>query len=90
MSARSWNALETHGVRVGGIDRRKAFEDVRRVTLSEGELLVEAGSSPAFVYIPVGCSLRIEQLGGYRTSQSRRGYRSVSPASCAELSGTAR
>jgi hypothetical protein len=60
------NALETHGVRVGGIDRRKAFEDVRRVTLSEGELVVEAGSSPAFVYIPVGCSLRIEQLGGYQ------------------------
>ena len=59
-------ALETHGMRVGGIDRRKAFEDVRRVVVAEGELLVEAGSSPAFVYIPVGCSLRIEQLGGYQ------------------------
>ena len=64
--ARSWLALETHGMRVGGIDRRKAFEDVRRVVVAEGELLVEAGSSPAFVYIPVGCSLRIEQLGGYQ------------------------
>jgi hypothetical protein len=28
--------------------------------------LVEAGSPPAFVYIAVGSSLRIEQLGGYR------------------------
>ena len=29
-------------------------------------MLVEAGSPPAFVYIAVGCSLRIEQLGGYQ------------------------
>ena len=34
--------------------------------MAEGELLVEAGSPPAFVYIAVGCSLRIEQLGGYQ------------------------
>ena len=60
------NALGTHGMRVGGIDRQKAFEDVRRVGVREGELLVEAGSPPAFVYIAVGCSLRIEQLGGYQ------------------------
>ena len=60
------NALGTHGMRVVGIDREKAFEDVRRVGVSEGELLVEAGSPPAFVYIAVGCSLRIEQLGGYQ------------------------
>lgn len=60
------DALEAHGMRVGGIDRNKAFEDVRRVTATEGEKLVDAGSPPAFVYIPVGCRLRIEQLGGYR------------------------
>jgi hypothetical protein len=60
------NALGTHGMRVVGIDRQKAFEDVRRVGVREGELLVEAGSPPAFVYIAVGCSLRIEQLGGYQ------------------------
>ena len=60
------DALERHGMRVGGIDRGRAFEDVRRVVVAEGELLVEAGSSPAFVYIPVSCSLRIEQLGGYQ------------------------
>ncbi len=60
------DALGTHGMRVGGIDRLKAFEDVRRVVVAEGELLVEAGSPPAFVYIPLGCRLRIEQLGGYQ------------------------
>ena len=60
------DALEGHGMRVTGMDRRKAFEDVRRVAVVEEEVLVEAGSPPAFVYIPVGCSLRIERLGGYR------------------------
>ena len=34
--------------------------------VDEGEVLVEAGSAPAFVYVAVGCSLRIEQLGGYQ------------------------
>ena len=60
------NALEAHGMRVAGIDRHSAFEDVRRVAVARGEVLVEAGSAPALVYIAVGCSLRIEQLGGYR------------------------
>jgi hypothetical protein len=58
--------LEAHGMRIGEIDRRKAFEDVRRVSVAEGEVLVEAGSPASFVYIAVGSSLRIEQLGGYR------------------------
>jgi hypothetical protein len=60
------DALGAHGMRVTGLDRRKAFEDVRRVAVVEEEVLVEAGSPPAFVYVPVGCSLRIERLGGYR------------------------
>ena len=53
-------------MRVEGIDREKAFEDVRRVVMTEGEVLVEAGSPPAFVYIAAGCGLRVEQVGGYR------------------------
>lgn len=57
--------LEAHGMRIAEIDRCKAFEDVRRVSVAEGEALVEAGSPPAFVYVAVGCRLRIEQLGGY-------------------------
>lgn len=60
------HTLEAHGLRIIEIDRHKAFEDVRRVSVAEGEVLVEAGSPPAFVYIAVGCRLRIEQLGGYR------------------------
>ena len=60
------HALATHGLRADQIDRRTAFEDVRRVPVAEGEVLVEAGSPPAFVYVAVGCRLRIEQLGGYR------------------------
>jgi hypothetical protein len=58
--------LGAHGMRIAVIDRRNAFEDVRRVRLAEGEVLVEAGSPPAFVYVAVGCRLRIKQLGGYR------------------------
>ena len=58
--------LDVHGMRVSEVDRHRAFEDVRRVSLSAGEVLVEAGSPPAFVYIAIGGSLRIEQLGGYR------------------------
>jgi hypothetical protein len=60
------DALGARGLRVAAIDRRDAFEDVRRVHVEDGEVLVAAGSPSAFVYIPVGCRLRIEQLGGYR------------------------
>jgi CRP-like cAMP-binding protein len=63
------DALRTHGVRVAGIDRRKAFEDVRCVPVAEGEVLVEAGSPPAFVYVALDCSLRVERLGGYHEIQ---------------------
>jgi hypothetical protein len=59
------DALGDHGMRVAAIDRRQAFEDVRRVRVAQGEMLVEAGSPPAFVYIAFECTLRIEQLGGH-------------------------
>ena len=57
--------LEAHGMRTADVDPHRAFEDVRRVSVTEGKVLVEAGSPPAFVYIAVGCRLRIKQLGGY-------------------------
>ena len=53
-------------MRVAAVNRGRAFEDVRRVQVSDGEQLVAAGSPPAFVYIAVDCPLRIEPLGGYR------------------------
>src|SRR6185295_17210495 len=40
-------ALGDRGLKVTAIDRRRAFEDVRRVGLDAGELLVEAGTWPA-------------------------------------------
>ena len=60
------DALAARGMRVSMIDRRAAFEDVRRVRVGEGEVLVEPGSPPAFVYIAFESSLWIEQLGGYQ------------------------
>lgn len=59
------DALASRGMRIAEIDRSRAFEDVRRVAVDAGEVLIEAGSPPAFVYVPVGCRLRIDQLGGY-------------------------
>jgi hypothetical protein len=57
--------LAAHGTKVAAIDRRRAFEDVRRVHIDGGETLVEAGSWPAFVYITVESGLRVQQMGGY-------------------------
>jgi nucleotide-binding universal stress UspA family protein len=63
------DALEIHGMRVVGIDCRKAFEDVGPVVVAEDELFVEAGSPPAVVYIAVACRLRIAaaRLPGHRS-----------------------
>jgi hypothetical protein len=58
-------SLGAHGMKVAAIDRRRAFEDVRRVRLEGGEALVEAGSSPAFVYVATEPGLRVKSLGGY-------------------------
>jgi hypothetical protein len=59
------DALDAHGMLVAGIDRPRAFEDVRRVRVRQGELLLEVGAPPAFVYVAIDCALRIEQRGGY-------------------------
>jgi hypothetical protein len=58
-------ALAAGGMKVSAIDRRRAFEDVRRVRVEAGELLVEAGTAPAFVYLAIGAGLRAQPLGGY-------------------------
>ena len=46
-------ALGDRGLKVTAIDRLRAFEDVRRIGLDAGEVLVEAGTWPAFVYVAV-------------------------------------
>jgi hypothetical protein len=58
-------ALDARGMKVSSIDRHRAFEDVRRVCVEGGEVLVEAGTSPAFVYLATGPGLRAQPLGGY-------------------------
>ncbi len=59
------HGLGARGLKVSEIDRHAAFEDVRRVLLGEGDVLVEAGSSPSFVYVATGPGLRVRPLGGY-------------------------
>ena len=58
-------ALGARGMKVSAIDRHRAFEDVRRVRVCANEIVVEAGTSPAFVYFAAGSGLRAQPLGGY-------------------------
>ena len=58
-------ALGKRGMKVAAIEPGRAFEDVRRVGLAAGEVLVEAGTSPAFVYVALAPGLRAQPLGGY-------------------------
>lgn len=53
------------GHRTSKIDPELAFDHVRLVSLRPNELLIEAGTPSAFVYIPLGPGLRILPLGGY-------------------------
>lgn len=46
-------------------DSLAAFMGVRMVTLQPGETLIEAGTSPAFVYIPLANGLSVLPVGGY-------------------------
>ena len=64
-AARVLRALGDRGLKVAAIDRSRAFEDVRHVGLMAGEVLVEAGTSPAFVYVAVDAGLEAQPLGGY-------------------------
>ena len=59
------SALGAVGLKVGPIDPNRAFEGARRVRLHAGDVLVEAGSPPTFVYVPLGAGLVVEPLGGY-------------------------
>jgi hypothetical protein len=56
--------VSARGSAIEGL-RPEAFEEVRRATIRQGEVLVEAGSPPAFVYIPMGQGLVVRPGGGY-------------------------
>ena len=61
-------ALGERGMKVRAIDQGRAFEDVRRVGVDGDEVLVEAGTSAAFVYVATGPGLRALPLGGYEAA----------------------
>ena len=60
--------VSTRGAATDRLDRGSAFAEVRRATIRPGEVLVAAGSPPAFVYIPMGPGLVVHPGGGYATS----------------------
>ena len=47
-------------------DAQAAFADVRLIALREGEVLLEIGSPPGFVYVPMGEGLVSLPQGGYQ------------------------
>jgi len=57
--------MAEHGVQAAGLDRIAAFAEARRATIHTGEVLVVPGSSPSFVYVPMGPGLVVRPDGGY-------------------------
>jgi hypothetical protein len=60
--------MAEHGAETTGFDRTAAFAEARRTTIRPGEFLVTRGSSPSFVYIPMGPGLVVRPDGGYAPS----------------------
>jgi GAF domain-containing protein/CRP-like cAMP-binding protein len=54
------------GHKIRRIDPELAFTDVRQVELRQGEILLEAGAPPGFVYVPTGDGLQSQPSGGYQ------------------------
>lgn len=54
-----------HGVDTSAMEREDACAGVRRTAVSAGEVLVEAGSSPSFVHVPLTAGLEVRPTGGY-------------------------
>ncbi|MFN8481873.1 MAG: hypothetical protein U0768_02295 [Anaerolineae bacterium] len=50
------------------IDPAAAFDHVKVLHLARGEALLEAGSPPGFVYVPMAEGLRVHPLGGYESA----------------------
>ena len=60
--------VSSRGAATDRLDRGSAFAEVRRATIRPGEVLVAAGSPPAFAYIPMGPGLVVHPGGGYAPS----------------------
>ena len=57
--------LAKHGCDLSHLDRAVAFEEVCSATVASGDVLVEQGSYPAFVYVPLAAGLTVRPAGGY-------------------------
>jgi hypothetical protein len=53
------------GTKIENTGLPQAFQDVRLIKLSKAQVLIEANSPAAFVYIPLGEGLKVIPLGGY-------------------------
>lgn len=62
--ARVLRNIARSGHKVEGIDQDQAFENVRLISVEAGEVLIEAGSPPGFVYIPLSGGLKGIPLSG--------------------------
>jgi len=60
--------VAARGAATDRLDRGAAFAEVCRATIRPGEMLVAAGSPPAFAYIPMGPGLVVHPGGGYAPS----------------------
>ena len=60
--------MAERGADSSGIDRAEALFEVGLATVAAGEVLVERGSAPAFVYVPMGEGLVVRPVGGYAPS----------------------
>lgn len=58
--------IATSGHKIGDMDADQAFEGVRAIEIKAGDVLIEAGSPPGFVYIAQADGLSGMPLGGYR------------------------
>jgi hypothetical protein len=63
--ARVLGKIAASGHNIERIDPAQAFEDVRLVSAESGEILIEAGSPPGFIYVPLSTGLKCLPLGGY-------------------------
>ncbi len=59
--------LAHSGYPAARVDPARAFENVRLLTLRAGDVLIEAKTPAAFVYIPLGIGLNVVPWGGYRS-----------------------
>ena len=68
LADRVLDALAAHGTDATDVDREEAFGDVCTARVPAGEVLVEEGSPPTFVYVPMAAGLRVRPSGGYPAS----------------------